>query len=92
MGHTVCKLPAQRSIKARSSIENEKLSPGPWVCAWKPHANEEPAEKRRKEEERNPKKNEKTLGTAKQAELGVAAGDAVLSQYGSVLMLSTMFA
>ena len=29
MGHTVCKLPAQRSIKARSSIENEKLSPGP---------------------------------------------------------------
>ena len=53
---------------------------------------ENPRKKRRKEEERNPKKNEKTLGTAKQAELGVAAGDAVLSQYGSVLMLSTMFA
>ena len=29
MGHTVCKLPAERRIKARSSIENGKLSPGP---------------------------------------------------------------
>ena len=75
MGQIVCKLPAKRCIEARSSIENEKLSPGPErtaACGRHTQAESPRKEEKRKEEILQYKKNEKALCAANQAAVGLS--------------------